>query len=752
MNLSGKIYSKTGKGVQALSSKSRQLSADSRKILASIDGKTDAETLMEQFQKLPDEAFITMLMQLEHDGYIKFLKNANWDIDDDDLVYADAMVVDELSPEDFFAMTDEAGAEKDNQSTEKQEPPVPLPDKDLDFTSSETDTSPKIDQEKSAETEQQAQQDVSKALEEAERKQREDAERKALEEAERVARKAEEARQKAEAEVIAKAEKAAKEAAERIAREQEEARKKAEEEEREAAAREARLGAERVAREEAERKAAEEAERKARREEEARQKAEAEAIARAEKLARQEAERIAKEEAKRQAAEEKALRQKAKEEARAIADEAARVKAEQKAREKAERRAEKEAQRAMRPPLDLSKWLKVAKTSVLYSPLVLLALVALLHVVNLRMLAGPMESYMSELVGEQVTIRDIRISLVPSALTLSGITVESGSDLGIGDIQMSPMVLMQSDKAKKLDVIEIDDIVVGSATIGRQMAWVKALANSKDRLSIEEIVLEKVSFNIPGLELAPFEGKIGVGGNAGIIELESDDKRLKLKFEPINDTYKVTVNASAWKPPFNTQLEFAELNAEGIVDTQQIRFDQIKGKLYSGSMTANTIITWGGQPSLSGNFELDGLSIPVALSSIGAAASVDGTVNIKGSYSSAADLVGKLVDNLAINATFTALSGKINGVNLSSQMVSGNSRNDDVTRFDKLTGNVQFKDGNYQYRQLVLDSKQFKAKGNLDIQPNQDIAGKVSGEVATPSRVIRSNLNLSGKIGNVKLN
>jgi len=102
MNLSGKIYSKTGKGVQALSSKSRQLSADSRKILASIDGKTDAETLMEQFQKLPDEAFITMLTQLEHDGYIKFLKNANWDIDDDDLVYADAMVVDELSPEDFL--------------------------------------------------------------------------------------------------------------------------------------------------------------------------------------------------------------------------------------------------------------------------------------------------------------------------------------------------------------------------------------------------------------------------------------------------------------------------------------------------------------------------------------------------------------------------------------------------------------------------------------------------------------------------
>jgi len=762
MNLSGKIYSKTGKGVQALSSKSRQLSADSRKILASIDGKTDAETLMEQFQKLPDEAFITMLTQLEHDGYIKFLKNANWDIDDDDLVYADAMVVDELSPEDFFAITNEADSDNARQlsekTSEKQEPPLPSSDEVSEDSSSENDipqevdTPQQIDQEAFAQAEQQAQHDVSAALEEAERKQHEETERKAAEEAERKARKEEEDRQRAEAEVIARAEKAAKLAAERIAREEEEAQKKAEAEALAKAEQEAKLESERTAREEAERKAAEEAERKARKEEEARQRAEAEAIAKAEKLARQEAERIAKEEAKRKASEEKALRQKAKDEERAIAAEIARERAEEKAREKAERRAEKEAQRAMRQPLDLSKWLKAAKTALLYSPLVLLALVALLQVINLRMLAGPMESYVSELVGEQVTIRDIRISLVPSALTLSGITVKSGTDVGIGEIEMSPMVLMQSDKAKKLGVLEIDDVVVTSATIGRQMAWVKALANSKDRLNVEEIVLEKVAFNIPGLELTPFEGKIGVGEDAGIVELESDDGRLKLKFEPINGTYKVTVNASAWKPPFDTQLEFAELNAEGIADTQQIRFDQIKAKLYSGSMTANAIIAWAGQPSVSGDFELDGLSIPVTLSSMGTAASVDGTVNIKGSFSGAADLVGKLVDNLAINATFRALSGKINGVNLSSQMVSGSSRSDGATRFDKLTGSVQFKDGYYQYKQLVLDSSQFKAKGNLDIQPNQDIAGKVSGEVATPSRVIRSNLNLSGKVGNVKLN
>lgn len=775
MNLSGKVYSKTGKGVQALSSKSRDLSSDSLKILASIDGKTDAETLMEQFVKLPDEAFMTMISQLEADGYIRFVKNKDWDIDDDDIGASTAMVVDELSPEDFFALSNQATPETKISLIVEPEPAAAKENEAKVSPSPPSKSKADKKAGRSVAKVDQAQHDV-ETLAETEEKARQEAEYKAREEVAKQAREAEEARKRAEAEVIAKAEQVAKQAAERLAREKDEARQKAEAEARAIAETEARLEAERVAREaearqqaeaekrakaeheaklEAERLAKEEAERQARKDEEARQKAEAEARIKAEKEARLEAQRVAKEEAKRKADEDKALRQKAKEAERAIAAELAREKAEQKAREKAERNAEKEAQRAMRPPFDWSKWFLIAKKSIIYSPLIIIFLLGLLHVVNLSMLAGPIEKRLSEMMSEPVKIDKVRISLFPMArLTLSDIAVGIDKELDIDLVKMSPAVLMQSAEIKHIKMLEIVGVVVHGKSVANQLKWLQALTD-KNKLSLEEIAIKEITLRIPGLELDQFNANVVVpaAGGFNAITLQNSDRSLRIKLAPSqNDTYRVTINANAWQPPFASHLQFTELKAEGLADSQQIHLDRIVGEIYSGSLEADLTINWSAQAKASGNFVINDLSLPVAFSSIKSAASVDGTLNAKGAFLSKTDLVGKLMDALVLNATFTALNGKINDVDLAAKMISSANRQDGVTRFDKLSGSLQFQDGQYQFRQLLLNSGQFKARGNLDIQSNQEVTGKVAGELVTPSRVIRSNLNISGKVGSVKVN
>jgi hypothetical protein len=74
----------------------------------------------------------------------------------------------------------------------------------------------------------------------------------------------------------------------------------------------------------------------------------------------------------------------------------------------------------------------------------------------------------------------------------------------------------------------------------------------------------------------------------------------------------------------------------------------------------------------------------------------------------------------------------------------------DSTRFDKLTGSVKIKNGSYQYRQLALKSDQFQASGNVDIQPNQEISGNISANLAAQSRRLQANFNLAGTVSNVK--
>lgn len=872
MALTAKIYSKTGKGARAQSSKSRDLSADALKILSLIDSKIETPAIFAQLDKLSENEFQSLLDELERDGYIRLLNSREWDLGDD-FDYRTSMVVDELSVEDFIALNSNSQPAADTQPTSEPEPEV---------THEAAVTTPSAEEvaelEARLEAERKAQEEANRkeeaarekarteaelaAKQEAERKAREEeaerlraaeaarlkAEQEAREQTERRAREEEVARQEAEAKLRAQAEQAAKQEAERIAREeekrkareekaarrkaaaearareeeavrleaerraQEEAERKAREEEerrareeeaarlqaeeaarieaeervRQQAAEQARLEAERKAHEaerkaqeeeaarqkaeavaraqaeeaakqeaerkarEAERKAQEAAEREARKAEEARQKAEEVARAKAEKAARQEAERLAKEEAKRKAQEEKELRRQAEAEARAIAKEEARLKAEQTAIEKAQSRAEKEF---MRTGVKPAKWLlPLARVFFVYTPLALLLALGLMHFVNLGMLAGPVEKIASVAIGEPVTVRNLRVSLFPQAhLALSDITVGADKDIGIRSVQVVPELSTLFDEEKNLKSIEIIDLTVDAASLGRQLQWLETLADSGD-LKIGQIKLKGLTLGVPGFGAMVFDGNLErtAVGALSRLALSGVEQNLTLELLPQGVNYRVSLQAGNWQMPLVNGLRFDSFNAVGIADGNQVRFSSMEGELYGGSFKATGVLAWSAQPVASGNFELEQVRLPAVLSAMKSSAAVEGTLNATATFTSQVNEGEQLAEAAEIDASFQVRDGRFNGIDLANHMVSG-SGSGNATRFDRLSGKLQLRQGVYQYRQLVLDAPQLKARGNLDVQPNQDVSGSISAELAIPSRRIRSNFSLDGKVGAVRI-
>jgi len=868
MALSAKIYSKTGKGARAQSSRSRDLSADALKILSFIDSKTETPAIFAQLDKLSEDEFQELLAELERDGYIRLLSNREWDLDDD-FDYRTSMVVDELSVEDFIALNASSAPAAESQPAKEPEPEVPETSATTTPSAEEVaELEARLEAERKAQENAQRQAKVAKAEEErkareeeakrrkAEAKARQEVERKARkEEAERLqaaeaarlqaeqlareqaeqrAHEEEVARQEAEAKLRAQAEKAAKQEAERIAREEEKCKAREEKAARRKAAAEARaheeeaarLEAERRAKEEAERKAREEAERKAREEEEtrlqaeeaarvraeerakqeaaeqagleaerkaqeeeavrqqveavaraeaeevarqeaerkvqeaaerearkaeeARQKAEEIARAKVEKAARKEAERLAKEEARRTAQEGKELRRQAEAEARAIAKEEAGLKAEQKAIEKAQYRAEKEF---LRTGVNPAKWLlPFAKVFFIYTPLVLLVLLGLIHFVNLGLLAGPVEKIASAAIGEPVTVRNLRVSLFPQAhIALSDITVGADKDIGIRSVQVIPELSTLFDEEKNLESIEITELTVDAASLGRQLRWLEALAGSAD-LKIGQISLKDLTLSVPGFGAMAFDGNVerSSAGAFSRLELSGVEQNLTLELLPQNDNYRVTLQARNWQAPLANGLRFGTFNAVGIAGGNQVRFSSMEGELYGGSFKAAGVLEWSARPIASGNFELEQVRLPLALSAMKSSASVDGILNATAAFTSVADEARGLAEAAEIDASFQVRDGRFNGIDLANHMVSG-SGSGNTTRFDRLSGKLQLRQGVYQYRQLVLDAPQLKARGNLDVQPNQDIAGSISAELAVPSRRIKSNLSLDGKVGVVRI-
>jgi len=635
---------------------------------------------------------------------------------------------------------------------------------------------------------------------EAAEKARLEAEENARREMERIAREAEEARLKADAEAKARAEAEARLEAERKAREEAEARAraKAEEEARREAERKAKEEAETAARAEAERKAREEAEararaeaeeksrleaerlareeaeRKAREAEEARLKAESEARAKAEEDARREAERkereeaearaiaeeVARKEAERSAREEEKLQREAEKQAQREAEKTAKEEAKRIAREEAEERArikaeEKAQAKATRTPTEPGKAKSLAvKAGLIYLPLTLVTLIALLHVVNLGMLVKPIEQIATESLGEPVTVKSVRGALFPKpSLVISGITVGANADLSIDAVHVAPVASTLFESVKTVKSLEIVGLKLQQDSFERPLKW---LANSAraEHLKIGQISAKKITLKLNDLELGPFDAKpaLNASGEPGGTDLESTDQTLKITITPQGGNHAIVLTGRNWPLPANPNLVFVELDAKGIASRNRIDFSQIDGNLLGGILKARALIDWSGQWSASGNFELTKATLPLMLAAFESTASIDGSATLNGNFAARSTQIGQLANTPEITASFEARDGKINGIDLVGAVLAGGNKplSGTATPFDRISGTLQLKDGRYQFKQLALESTQFRAKGNVDIAPGQDISGKISAELTASSRKLQAGFGLGGKVGDVQ--
>ncbi len=653
-----------------------------------------------------------------------------------------------------------------------------------------------------------------KARLEAEHMARELAEAKAKAEAEEQARlEAERRAQEVAEQAKSEAERLAREQAETLARM--EAERKVQEElaakARQEAETQARLDAERMEREKAEAiiKATAEAEQKARLSEEARLKeeashsataaAEARAVIDVSEQARLEAERIAREDADEKAWQEaeRLEREKADTFAATTLDEEneqARVQAERKALAEAAEQAMHKVENLTREDVEAvreelqrvatqekkaktrfsikehfsgrlttgrlmsNKWIvKSMKALPIMVPATLVLLVVLVHFVNLGMLIKPIERLASDSVGEPVTVREVHAALFPRPkLVLADVSVGDTAAVKIGAVHIVSGISMLFDDVKSLESIEISNVTLQPADVGRQMQWVNHAAKA-DKLKIGQITLKEISFQISGLELEPFDGKLirTASGELSKIELVNASRNLTLLLVPQSGSCDLTLTASGWQPQQLKPLELDEITATGRISQYQASFNQIEAKAYGGTIKAQGVLDWSGRLHLSGNLELVKATLPRLLAAFGSGASVDGKLNIKAAFASNADQPLALVHDVEINANFEVQNGRLNGVALSHAVMSGPASKPlpeaDFTRFDTLAGNLQFKDGLYRYRELELRTDQFRARGLLDIMPDQMLTGKISAELMSKTLRRQASFNVSGTSADIRL-
>ena len=494
----------------------------------------------------------------------------------------------------------------------------------------------------------------------------------------------------------------------------------------------------------------------------AREEAERKLQEQAEKAARDEAERIRREEERarlgeeeeRQKIEERKLRE-VEEEARRVEDEekaeaearsrargeaeaAARGRKEARDREKAEARKREETQTGERESKDAAisardrmpreprNW---GRTIALGLLVILVVALGVIHVVPLD--PAPYEKAASQRFGEPVRIGTVNIALLPlPQLKFDRVTIgQTGTDaeVRIARIKASTEFGSMFAERKIFKSLELEGLVFQPAQLAAAI-WGRSDSGS---LRIDRVIARAVKVDLGGLTLPALdmEAVLGAEGALQSLTLTNAERKLTARLEPDGARMKIQLEAQKLPLPFGTEFALDELTGKGMISASELTFSEFEARAYDGTLSGNARLRWGATWSLDGEINARQVDATKIASPLMSGGRVEGRLV----YSMRSPAPDKLFAAGRAEGSFTVKKGSIANLDMT-RVLQGSATTGGSTLFSEMTGNVLADANRTQLRNLRMSAGLLTAGGNVDVEAQGGLAGRIQVELRNQAR------------------
>src|SRR5580765_4524071 len=583
-----------------------------------------------------------------------------------------------------------------------------------------------------------------------ERTRKEVEERLRREEAERVRREQEErARREVEERVRRK-----REEEERARREEEEhrqlqLRKRAEEEERKRREKEEAEALERSVREEQEkalREAEEGAEPKAddRKEPEWRGREGEEE----EKRAKEEEEKRAKEEEEEKRAKEEEKR--AREEEKAQAKAAAEARKAERSRERAGEEAWRGDEDALRDPnapsltaaevWDKRRPRSLAKSLAVMLLGILVVGLAVLPFVPLETTAY--EKTAQAWLGQPVKIGSVNLTLLPlPQLKFEKVVIGKDPQMRVAVIKASPELSTLLEDRITLRSLDLDNVTVPKEFLavllqdkgGRRGLGVR-------RITARSLKIDAVELGLPPLEL---DATLSPDGALKSASFSSSVSPISIKVEPRGGRAAIEISAAALPLPIGIEFGLSDFSAKGTVSANELVLSNTEARAFGGRIFGSTRLRWSSGWSLDGDLsvrQMDAAKIAGPL--LGS-----GTLQGKGRLSMKGLLPERMILNAQMEGSFSVQKGSVSNVDMT-RLLQGSGSGGGTTLFSEMSGDFSADPNRLLVRQIKMAAGLLSGAGQLDMDPQKNLAGRMQIELRAQSVQARSTLAVGGTLMN----
>lgn len=364
------------------------------------------------------------------------------------------------------------------------------------------------------------------------------------------------------------------------------------------------------------------------------------------------------------------------------------------------------------------------------------------------------ERAVADKLKEPVRLKKLRLVGLPLPhVVVEGIEVGKSGEAKVGAVKVTPDLLSLFSATKVIRSIDITGLVITQRALEKIPLWTQADPQAQPaeyKILVRAIHLDDALLQLQKASFGPFDARVSIA-DTGLPEradITARDGRFKATVRPAGTAFNLEVQARDWRLPAGPPILFEELLVKGVATMNDVDLQDVKARLYGGSVSGKTRIDWRKGLQVKGDYAVNAVELRELVPFFSPKTRLSGRLTAKPVFSGNAAKPDQLMNVLRLDTPFDIREGVLQGIDIQKAATSLISRDSSgETRFDRLSGHFALDRGTQRITKLQVASGSLAADGQVTIAPNKALSGRINAQVkAGGAGLVAVPLNISGTV------
>jgi hypothetical protein len=326
-----------------------------------------------------------------------------------------------------------------------------------------------------------------------------------------------------------------------------------------------------------------------------------------------------------------------------------------------------------------------------------------------------LNSLLSQQLGQPVAMQDLKVHVLPTPrITAYELRIGASQETRIGALEIVPDLGSLLSVPTSIRLVRVANLELEEAVLARTFANSMGEAGRPLPFDVRRVVLNRVRLRQPGFERPAFDVDVQLakGMRLSTLRLQTEETDVRL-----------------------------QLVAEGRSGAT-VKLD---GRLYSGEVAGVAQAKWGEDWQVLGKATINEVDLVPLQRMLGMSGRLSGRLKGEATFGARALTAEHLAEVVEIDGAFEVFRGAYHGVDLTKAAQPGAElADDDATEFNEFRGRLRVRGAHVRINELCLRSPKLVAGGQIEITPDQKLAGKLGLSVPGSGGLLGVPVSLGG--------